>query len=51
MFFEERFDLLFRRDPSRASVLEPLLDSGKLFRRRKWRKKKTLELLQPWELR
>jgi len=33
MFFERRFDLLFRREPSGASVLEPALDAGKLFRR------------------
>jgi hypothetical protein len=31
MFVEQRFDLFFRREPSRASVLQPAPDAGKLF--------------------
>ena len=33
MFVEQCFDLLFRREPSRASVIETSLDTSKLFRR------------------
>ena len=33
MFFEECFDLLFRREPSRLSAFQTSPDTGKLFRR------------------